>query len=70
MFCTKAVHDTRNCALCFATQADIARARKSWSEIATALSFLFLLPFANLHLLTYDRWYLQHGVLLGREPLD
>src|SRR5262249_6129929 len=45
-------------------------ARKSWSEIWAALGFLFLLPFANLHLLTYDRWYLQRGALRGREPLD
>jgi hypothetical protein len=27
------------------------------------LSFLLLLPFANLHLLTYDRWHLQRGAL-------
>jgi len=32
--------------------------------------FLFLLPFANLHLLTYDRWYLQRGALPGRKLLD
>jgi hypothetical protein len=41
----------------------ILRSRKSWSEVAIALGFLFFLPLANLHLLTYDRWYLWWGRL-------
>lgn len=45
----------------------LLRARKSWSEIAIGLGFLLFLPFANLHLLTYDRWYLQRGALPRRD---
>src|SRR5262249_20749173 len=41
----------------------VLRAGKSWSEIAIGLGFLLLLPVANLHLLTYDHWYLQRGAL-------
>lgn len=41
----------------------LVRARKSWSEVAVGLGFLLILPFANLHLLTYDRWYLKGGEL-------
>ncbi len=41
----------------------LLRTGKSWSEIATGLGFTLLLPFANLHLLTYDRWYLKRGAL-------
>jgi predicted acylesterase/phospholipase RssA len=41
----------------------LLRSKKSWSEVAIGLGFLFFLPLANLHLLTYDRWYLWHGRL-------
>jgi hypothetical protein len=43
------------------------RSKKSWSEIAIGLGYLVLLPFANVHLLTYDRWYLRQGAL-PRQP--
>jgi predicted acylesterase/phospholipase RssA len=39
----------------------LLRNGKSWSEVTLNLGFLFFLPLANLHLLTYDRWYLWRG---------
>jgi hypothetical protein len=39
----------------------LLRSGKSWSEVLIGIGFLFFLPLANVHLLTYDRWYLWWG---------